>query len=129
MQNSMIKGRGVDAAPEQRPGVPMETEPQPLAGAQSPIAQQHADVPVFKHGGRARMPPVYGTAIPPKGMSGVVRKLAYHYPDHWTRHWMMLLAADRMDVWEHRILRFLPAGLAVVSVAAIGGLTWKLSRR
>ena len=43
------------------------------------------------------MPPVYGTAPPVGGVSGLVRAAAYRYPGHWTRHWMMLLLADRID--------------------------------
>ncbi len=90
-----------------------------------PIAQQHSDYPVLKHGGRRGMPPVYGTAVPPKGLSGVLRKLAYHYPDHLARHWMVLMMADRVDSLEHRLRRMLP--LAAVLLA--GGLTVKWLRR
>jgi hypothetical protein len=125
MQNEQIEGRGVDADPRNRPGVPMETAPEPVAGAQVPIEQQKSDYPVLMHGGKQKRPPVFGTAAPPKGLSGVIRKVAYKYPDHWARHWMMLLMADRVDSWEHNLRRMLP--LAAVLLA--GGLTFKLLRR
>jgi hypothetical protein len=124
MQNQGIVGMGVDADPGQRPGVPMETEPEPLSGAQIPIELQKSDYPVLMHGGRQGMPPVYGTAAPPKGLSGVLRKVAYKYPDHWARHWMILLMADRVDSWEHNLGRVLP----VAAVLVLGGLTAKWIR-
>lgn len=125
-----IKGWGSDLDPRRRPGVPMEALPQPRPGAQAPVEPQHTDVPVIhKHGGLAKMPPVFGTAMPPKGLSGVLRKAAYAYPDHWVRHWMVLLLADRVDVWEHRLRRSLPAILGVAAVFAIGGLTLKAIKR
>ena len=120
-----IESRRVDLDPRRRPGVPMEQPPHPRSGAQMPIEQQKSDYPVLKHGGRQDLPPVYGTAVPPKGLSGVLRKLAYHYPDHWVRHWMMLLVADRVDSMEYRLRRMLP----VAAVLLLGGLTVKLVRR
>jgi hypothetical protein len=51
--------------------------------------------------------------------------VAYHYPDHWARHWMVLFLADRVDVWEHRLRGALP----VAAVLLLGGLTVKLIRR
>lgn len=125
MQNEQIEGWGADADPINRPGVPMETKPEPVMGSQTPIESQHSDYPVLMHGGRHKLPPVYGTASPPKALSGLIRRAAYKYPDHWTRHWMMLLMADRVDSWEHNLRRALP--LAAVVLA--GGLTYKLIRR
>ncbi len=128
MQDRKITGRGADVDPRLRPGVPMEREPQPMPGAQAPIEPQRSEVPVLRHGGRLGMPPVFGTAIPPKGLSGALRKQAYHYPDHWVRHWLVLLFADRVDVWEHRLRRLLPRGAAVAAVLVMGGLTLRRLR-
>ncbi len=84
---------------------------------------------MFKHSGRKQLPPVYGTAQPPRGLSGLLRKTAYSYPDHLVRHWMVLLLADRVDVWEHRLRRSLPWGPAGLAALLVGGLTWRrLSR-
>lgn len=129
MPDRPIPGAGADLEPSSRPGIPMETQAQPLAGARTPIEPQHSEVPVFKHAGRKQMPPVYGTAQPPKGLSGLLRKTAYSYPDHWARHWMVLLLADRVDVWEHRLRRSLPGGPAAVATLLVGRLTLRrLSR-
>ncbi|MBZ4376555.1 hypothetical protein [Corallococcus sp. AS-1-6] len=115
----------VDLDPANRPGVPMETAPKPLAGARVPIAHQHAEVPVFKHAGRKEMPPVFGTAQPPKGLSGLLRKAAYAKPDHKPGHWMLLLLADRVDVWEHRLRRSLPWAAPSAAAFLAGGLMWR----
>ena len=106
----------------------MEEEPQPRAGAQSPIEPQRSASPVLMHGGRTGMPPVYGTAAPPKGLSGVLRKVGYHYPDHLARHWMVLLAADRVDVLEHKLRRGLPFLAALAAVLVVGGVTTRRFR-
>ncbi|RKG98576.1 hypothetical protein [Corallococcus carmarthensis] len=119
--------QAVDQDPANRPGVPMETAPKPLAGARVPIALQHADVPVFKHAGRKQMPPVFGTAQPPKGLSGWIRKAAYAKPDHKPGHWMLLLLADRVDVWEHRLRRSLPWAAPSAAVL-VAGLMWRARR-
>ncbi|MCP3138750.1 hypothetical protein [Pyxidicoccus xibeiensis] len=129
MPERPIPGAGADLEPSSRPGVPMETAAQPLAGARAPITPQHSDVPVFKHAGRKQMPPVYGTAQPPKGLSGLLRKTAYSYPDHLPRHWMVLLLADRVDVWEHRLRRSLRWSLPTALALLVAGMTrLRLSR-
>jgi len=61
--------------------------------------------------------PVYGTAVPPRGISGLIRKAAYKIPDHRPARWMMLLFADRVDVIESSPVRSV---LALGAVAAIG---------
>ena len=80
---------------------------------------------MFMHGRPHKtFPPVFGTAVPPKGPSGLVRRAAYHYPDHYMRHWTMLLFADRVDLWEHRARKALrlAAPALVVLVAVRAGL-------
>ena len=96
--------RGVDTAPEDRPGVPMEAEPRPAEGAhwrtpeRQPVSERHPH-----HAGIERPTPVVGTAQPLHGVSGLVRGAAYNIPEHYARHWAMLLAADRIDVLESRL--------------------------
>ncbi len=93
----------VDLDWRSRPGVPQERPPHPEPGAHLPIIPQRSAVKVFTHGrpGKA-MPPVFGTAQPPSGLSGAIRAYAYKYPDHWMRHWTVLLLSDRVNVWEKR---------------------------
>jgi hypothetical protein len=66
------------------------------------------------------MPPVYGTAVPLRGISGMVRAAAYRYPDHVMRHWSMLLLADRIDGWELRTRRVLRVALPLLALGWAG---------
>ena len=50
-----------------------------------------------------RPTPVVGSAQPPRGVSGMMRRSAYEIPEHYARHWMLLMAADRVDVMEDRL--------------------------
>jgi hypothetical protein len=117
-----IPARGIDLDPARRPGVPRFREPRPLPNAHVPPDRQQSDVTVFMHGRPHKtFPPVFGTAVPPHGLSGLVRRAAYHYPDHVMRHWTMLLFADRVDSWEHRagkLLRVAAPALAFVGALA-----------
>lgn len=73
--------------------------------------------------------PVFGTAQPPRGVSGVMRRLAYRIPEHHAKHWMLLLAADRVDVVGHRLIgaaKWLP--LALPAAAALGFTTARRRR-
>lgn len=98
------EGWGIDEAPERRPGVPMEAEPHPAEGAHGELpARQHPRVTVLRRRGLAELTPVFGTAQPPRGLSGLIRRVAYRIPEHRARHWLMLMAADRVDVLEDRL--------------------------
>jgi hypothetical protein len=101
----------------------MELKPEPLPGSRAPIEPQHSDVTVLKDPVLKQMPPVFGTAQPPAGLSGVLRKLAYRYPTNWTRRWMVLMLADRVDAVEHGMRRSLQSSAALATVLVLGGLT------
>jgi hypothetical protein len=62
--------------------------------------------------------PVFGTAQPPRGLSGLVRRVAYRLPERRASRWALLLAGDRLDVLEHRLARtawLLPAALGLAA--------------
>ena len=51
--------------------------------------------------------PVFGTAQPPKGLSGVIRKFSYaRYSEARLGHWLLLILADRVDAWEEHLKSF-----------------------
>jgi hypothetical protein len=108
--NELAGGRGgpdagVDLDPARRPGVPRERKPEPWPNSrpEGQITHMTARPSAPKHHRRGKpMPPVYGTAVPLSGLSGLIRRAAYRYPDHMMRHWTMLLFADRVDAWGHR---------------------------
>jgi hypothetical protein len=117
---------GADLSPKERPGVPMERSPQqPL----TPTAPDHFERMRPRRGltrrkDLAQMTPVFGTAQPLHGISGVLRRIAYSMHETRAKHWMMLLMADRVDRLEHRIAglvklaALVPAGAAAVILAA-----------
>jgi hypothetical protein len=71
---------------------------------------------------------VFGTAQPPRGLSGVLRRRAYLLPEHHTRHWLWLLLADRIDVLEHRVAGA-GGGRALVAGCVALGLALHAARR
>lgn len=132
MQNTArphIPDRGVDRTAESRPGVPMEHAPRPVGAAHWREPERQQSKPSsFKRVGLEQMTPVYGTAVPPRGLSGLIRRLAYTAPDHHARHWVMLLLADRVDIVESALRRayFLPLALPAL---AVGGAMLARERR
>lgn len=98
-----IPGWGVDSDPAVRPGVPKEQfVPRKAAGTGTQYPERQIQKYDREMSTEHKMlPPVFGTVCPPKGLSGVVRKLAYRrYSEAQTAHWMLLMLADRIDVME-----------------------------
>ncbi|MGH7475331.1 MAG: hypothetical protein ACRELD_03510 [Longimicrobiales bacterium] len=90
--------------PEDRPGVPMQAEPRTRdADEQAPRFAQPPRRGQPIRSGLARPTPVFGTPQPIRGLSGVLRRVAYRVPEHHGRHWLLLMLADRVDVLEGRI--------------------------
>jgi hypothetical protein len=96
-----IKGWGADRDPPSRPAYPMERTPPRLeGGVQDQPEQQHAHVRVLRSTERPGLTPVFGTSVPPTGVSGLVRSVAYKYSENDLRHWLLLMFADRVNVVE-----------------------------
>jgi hypothetical protein len=94
---------GYDRDPARRPGVPMHAPPSRATGAPDtePVPQPGSGERTHR-AGLDRPTPVFGTAQPLHGLSGILRRVAYDIPEHHARHWMVLMAADRIDVLEDR---------------------------
>jgi hypothetical protein len=122
---ALARGRGqpvgVDLDPARRPGVPRMHAPEPLPHTRFPPERQERRVTVLMHRRPHKtFPPVFGTSVPPRGVSGLVRRAAFRSPDHHMSHWTLLLLADRVDLWEHRARRLLKvAAPAIVALAGI----------
>ncbi|WP_437673053.1 hypothetical protein [Sorangium sp. So ce131] len=92
---------GVDLCPEDRPGVPREAPPHLLSCTHwIEPERQPIEGRVLIHSGLARPTPVFSTALPPRGASGALRRVAYAAPDHRLPHWILLAVADRVDVLQ-----------------------------
>ena len=117
--------RGADLPQHERPGVPMEHQPRPLTpAAPRDPAHMPREMPGVTHRMELdEMTPVYGTAQPLHGISGLMRRLAYSIPETRARRWLLLLMADRVDVMEHfiaktvKVAALVPAGIAALFVA------------
>lgn len=99
---STIVGWGVDLDPKDRPGVPKEQNALAQTGAHWDFPERQ--IPTFPRERSIEhkfLTPVFGTSCPPKGLSGVVRRLAYRrYSEGRASHWLLLMLADRIDVIE-----------------------------
>ena len=43
---------------------------------------------------------VFGTTVPPSGLSGMIRRYAFQHSEDRYRHWIPLILADRINVFE-----------------------------
>lgn len=96
-------GYGVDAGRDARPGVPRERRPVRTGDADLGLPAPQRDPSTLSRSGLRLRTPVFGTAQPARGLSGLVRRAAYRVPEHRPARWALLLAADRVDVLEHRV--------------------------
>lgn len=112
----------MNPATNDRPGVPMEqSPPHPMGAAHWTQPERQPDPGnILKRSDLSELTPVFGTAVPPRGLSGVLRRAAYKIPEHHTSHWLTLMLADRIDAIEHRPARL--ARLALPVIAGAGGL-------
>ena len=47
-----------------------------------------------------RLPAVFGTTLPPTGLSGALRRVAFRFSESQWAHWLLLMLADRVNVLE-----------------------------
>jgi hypothetical protein len=151
-RHAHIKGWGSDLPRSRRPAVPMEHFPPRLDVQLAPPSQQPVSVEILHSSERPGITPLFGTPLPPKGLSGMMRRLAFRRSENDLRHWLMLLAADRVDMVEglagdllrghvprlyaetggRAELRHNPAGAArkaVTLLACVGVACWLWQRR
>ena len=98
-----IPGWGVDLDPKDRPSVPREQLVDPKEnGAHWEFPERQPEKwPRERSIEHKFLTPVFGTSCPPKGLSGVIRKYAYKkYSEGRAAHWLLLIAADRVDSKE-----------------------------
>lgn len=97
-----IKGWGVDADPQNEPTAPMKNytgdDHNRLSYRRPP--QQETDVEILRSNERPTLSAVYGTSVPPSGLSGKLRRFAFRYSESSFGHWLPLLFADRINVFE-----------------------------
>jgi hypothetical protein len=102
IDHSNIPGWGADLDRANRPAVPMEHAAPPRLPGVPPArpAQQQETVEILHSIERPNITLVFGTSVPPSGLSGVIRRRAFRRSESDLRHWMLLLMADRVNVVE-----------------------------
>ena len=103
-----IPGWGVDLDPKDRPSVPRLQYQEDRTGAHWEFPERQPEKwPRERSIEHKFLTPVFGTTCPPKGLSGVLRKVAYRkYSEGRAAHWLILIAADRVDAWESHLRSF-----------------------
>ena len=104
-----IPGWGADLDPKDRPSTPKLQYQDGLTGAHWEFPERQPEKwPRERSVEHAFLTPVFGTAQPPKGLSGAVRKLSYaRYSEGRAAHWLLLVLADRVDAVEEHLRSFL----------------------
>ena len=101
-----IPGWGVDLDPADRPAVPRERRE--ATGAHWDVPDQQPQLrPRERSLEHAQLTAVFGTAAPPRLLSGKLRRHAYRrFSEARAAHWLILLAADRVDAVESHLQSF-----------------------
>ena len=99
---SKVPGWGVDSDRRNDPTYPMrdrsEDDKNGMSWDRPP--QQEETVEVLQSIERNNLSAVFGTSTPPRGLSGAIRRQAFRYSESQWAHWLMLMAADRVNVVE-----------------------------
>lgn len=93
-----IPGWGTDLDPADRPAFPRE-QSGIVTGAHWELPPQQPELrPRERSVEHERLTPVFGTAQPLHGLSGLIRRYAYDkYSEGQTAHWLLLVIGDRVD--------------------------------
>lgn len=97
-----IKGWGIDADPENEPTYPIKKytgDDHKRMGWERPELQQ-SSVEILHSNERTGLSAVFGTTVPPAGLSGAIRRFAFTFSESAYGHWLPLLLADRIQVIE-----------------------------
>src|SRR4051794_1377892 len=106
---SNVVGWGADLDPYFRPGVPREKNDESVTDFRERseyelIPREIPKVEILVSTEHKRITPIFGTACPPHGLSGMLRRFAFKYSEGKKSHWLILLLADRVDVVESALL-------------------------
>ncbi len=99
---TQVKGWGIDADPENDPTYPMKKRNNGEHAGYSweRPTQQPVDVEVLHSNERPNVTAVFGRSVPPAGLSGVIRRMAFRESENSYGHWLPLMLADRVSVLE-----------------------------
>lgn len=97
-----VKGWGIDADPKNEPTYPMKKytgdDRYGIHYERPPLQSQ--TVEVLHSDERPGLTAVFGTSVPPAGLSGKMRRYAFRYSENHYAHWLTLMMADRVNIVE-----------------------------
>ena len=100
--HSDINGWGIDADPKNDPTYPIKKrtneEHKGYNWDRPPLQSQNIEV--LHSNERPNVTAVFGTSVPPSGLSGIIRRYAFKYGESSYGHWLPLILADRINVVE-----------------------------
>ena len=126
-----IKGWGIDADPENDPTYPIKqrTNAEHEGYSWERPVQQPVEQEVLHSIERPNVSAVFGTSKPPRGLSGMIRRIAFKSSESSYGHWLPLLIADRVDVVEG-VIEDLSKGRVPNIFAEKGyGASWQHDRK
>ena len=102
-----IPGWGADLDPANRPSFPRERRDLDSGAHWDLPESQPQTGPRERSIEHKSMTPVFGTAQPLKGFSGVIRGYAYRrFSEGRAAHWLLLILGDRVDAIESHLASF-----------------------
>ncbi len=131
IDTSQIKGWGVDADPKNDPTYPMKQRNNgEHAGYtwQRPT-QQSETVEVLHSNERPNLSAVFGTSVPPAGLSGMIRRFAFKYSESSYAHWLPLMLADRVGEVEGVVADVAHGHVPNIFDELGGKAVWKHNRK
>jgi len=101
-QFAHIKGWGIDADPKNDPTYPMKNRQIAIKRGYSwnRPPQQPINQEVLHSIERPNVTAVFGTSVPPSGLSGAIRRFAFTQTENSYLHWLPLILADRVNEVE-----------------------------
>ena len=100
--HSHIRGWGIDIDPKNDPTYPIKkrTDEEVKGYSWERPEQQPIDIEVLHSVERPNITAVFGTAAPPRGLSGMIRRQAFKKSEASLGRWVPLILADRIDMIE-----------------------------
>lgn len=128
---SHIKGWGIDADPKNDPVYPMKkrTNEEHQGYSWERPEQQHENVEILKSVERPNLTAAFGTASPPRGVNGEIRKFAFKYSESSYGRWLPLVLADRVDAFEGIIDDLKKGHLPNIFAERGWGAEWKYNKK
>lgn len=100
--HSHIKGWGIDIDPKNDPTYPMKkrTDEEIRGYTWERPPQQPVNIEVLQSVERPNITAVFGTSMPPTGLSGMIRRAAFEKSESSYGRWLPLILADRVSEVE-----------------------------